>query len=40
MRKIVSKAVVTVNSISNYNENIANNLQNQCTCVDTYCGCM
>lgn len=37
--KIISKAVVNVETISNYanNKSLAN--RNQCTCIDTNCGC-
>ncbi len=40
MVKIISEAVVTVNNISEVSENKINDSQNQCTCTDTYCGCM
>lgn len=39
MKKIVSKAVVTINNIAQYSEEKASSSQNQCTCTDTYCGC-
>lgn len=36
---IVENAVVNISTIFNYYENNNSNMQNQCTCTDTYCAC-
>lgn len=36
---VLVNAVVNAATIENYSENNISNMQNQCTCVDTYCAC-